>query len=165
MKKKFFTGLFIFAAIGLFIFAYIVLRHNDDEYYEIQENLNAPIEITSERILRVNGITSYTDIKKPVVLLFYVDWCTYCRRFMPIYSELAEKYKDKYIFAAANCDIPQNRILMEPLFVRSYPTLIIIDNQLDFEYQLSPILFQNKEILEKELDKFLKLKNKVQKQN
>ena len=33
---------------------------------------------------------------KPVLALFYVDWCGYCLRFMPKYKTVNTIYKNKY---------------------------------------------------------------------
>ena len=94
MKKKFFIGLFVVVSICLFVFAHIVLKQNEKQY-QAQQNLSAPIEIPEK------GVVSYEEaekLDKPMVVMFYVDWCAYCRRFMPTFGEFAAKYKDKYSF-------------------------------------------------------------------
>lgn len=158
MKKKFFIGLFIFAAIGLFIFAHIVLRHNAQVEQAQQPALRAPIEIPATGIL---SLEEAVKSDKPVLAMFYVDWCTYCRRFMPIFGELSVLYKDKYTFAVFNCDLPENKEIVEKYAIFAYPTLIIIDKKLDFDMALHPSATVDKKVMDKELDKYLKLRAKV----
>ena len=158
MKKKFFIGLFIFATIGLFLFAYIVLRNNAEYEQAQQSQLQAPIEIPA------TGILSYEDAIKtenPVVAMFYVDWCTYCRKFMPMFGLISLAYKDKYSFAVINCEDPAMKGLLKGYSIFGYPTVYIVDKQLDFEYSLNPMLFSDKDALKKEFDKYLKLREKA----
>ena len=160
MKKKFFIGLFIFAAIGLFLFAHIALRHNAEVEQIQQSALQAPIEIPA------TGITSLEEaIKsdKPVLAMFYVDWCTYCRRFMPMFGLFSIAYKNKYAFAAINCEEPAMKELVKEYDIYGYPTVYIIDKKLDFYYAINPMLFSEQEALKKEFDKYLKLRSKLPK--
>ena len=41
---------------------------------------------------------------KPSVLLFYTNWCTYCRRFMPMFESLSTEYQDRYNFVMVNAE-------------------------------------------------------------
>ena len=157
MKKKFFIGLFIFATVGLFIFDNIVLKAPEVE--QAQElALQAPIEIPA------TGILSYEEaIKsdKPVLAMFYVDWCTYCRRFMPIFGAFSVLYKDNFTFAAINCENLEYKEILKNYNIMGYPTVYLIDKKLDFDYTLSPMTLSEKETLEKELNRYLKLRAKV----
>ena len=155
MKKKFFIGLFIFAAVGLFVFAHLVLKAPEVEQ---EPALQAPIEIPA------TGILSYEEaIKsdKPVLAMFYVDWCTYCRRFMPIFGAFSVLYKDNFTFAAINCENLEYKEILKNYNIMGYPTVYLIDKKLDFDYTLSPMTLSEKETLEKELNRYLKLRAKV----
>ncbi|MBQ4078310.1 thioredoxin fold domain-containing protein [bacterium] len=158
MKKKFFIGLFIFAAIGLFIFAHIVLRHNAQVEQAQQPALQAPIEIPETGILQLSDAVK---TNKPVLVMFYVDWCAYCRRFMPIFSALSVLHKDKYTFAVVNCDNPENKELVEKYHIGSFPTLYIVDEKLDFEMMIHPMATVDKKVMDRELLKYLNLRSKV----
>lgn len=157
MKKKIFIGLFIFAVIGLFCFVYILLKQSTVSYVP-QQNLKAPIEIPDAGIVAIQEVQN-TD--KPVVALFYVDWCSYCRRFMPVFGEFAKRYSDKYIFAAVNCDLPENQFFIKAYSIMGFPSIFIIDNKLDFQYALNTIVTVDNDIFSNELDKYLKLRNKA----
>ncbi|MCD7878746.1 MAG: thioredoxin domain-containing protein [Candidatus Gastranaerophilales bacterium] len=155
MKKKFFIGLFIAAAIGLFVFAAIVLKPDDKK--PVQQNLNAPIEIPDTGIITIQEAES-TD--KPIVAMFYVDWCTYCRRFMPVFGEFAKSYKDKYTFAVVNCDYLENEKIIKDFHIMGYPSLFVIDNQLEHSFGLNPAGLMDKAVMKKELNDYLKLRDK-----
>ena len=159
MKKKFFIGLFIFATIGLFIFAHLALKHNaEKEAQPIQGNLNAPIEIPEGNII------SYEEaekLEKPMVVMFYVDWCTYCRRFMPIFAKYSQKYNKDYTFTVVNCDVPKNFKMITKFNIMGYPTLFVIDKKLDFDFQLNHIVTIDEDVMKNELNKYSKLRTKA----
>ncbi len=161
MKKKFFIGLFIVAAIGLFIFAGIVLKKNPPAQTQNEtQNLQAPIEIPA------TGILSYveaTKSDKPLLVMFYVDWCTYCRRFMPLFGALSVYYKDNFTFAVVNCDLPENQEIIQKYPVSGYPSLYVIDKKYDFDYIVNHTAFIEKNVMDRELQKYLKLREKLDK--
>ena len=157
MKKKFFIGLFIVAAIGLFIFAHLVLKQNEQQY-QAQQNLSAPIEIPEK------GVISYEEaekLDKPMVVMFYVDWCTYCRRFMPTFGEFANKYKDKYSFVAINCDKLMYEKMVKDFNIMGFPTVFVVDKKIDLRFNLQMASMADKNVMAKELDGYLKSRNKM----
>lgn len=159
MKKKFFIGLFIVAAIGLFIFAHIVLKHNNVEQQQtVQQNLNAPIEIPEGKII---SLEEAQKLEKPMIVMFYVDWCTYCRRFMPKFAEYSKEFDKDYSFTLVNCDLPQYHQMLEEYHIMGYPTLYVIDKKLDFQYQLHAIVTIDKDIMTKELNRYSNLRSKA----
>ena len=157
MKKKFFIGLFIAAVIGLGAYASFVFKQ-EPEYK--QDNIKAPIDIPSSEIKRVQG---NLDIQKPSLLMFYVDWCGYCKRFMPMYGEAAAKYSKDFDFYVVNCELPENENLTRGHYISAFPTIFINDKDLDFEYQLSNSATSNLKLFYKELDNHLKLRAKLKK--
>lgn len=159
MKKKFFIGLFIVAIIGFAAFAYGMLK-NKETSCTPQNNLQAPIEIPSAEIKQVSGDL---NIKKPAAIMFYVDWCAYCRRFMPIFGEAAVKHNKDFDFLVVNCEHPENESLVKAYNIGSFPSIFIKDKDLDFEYQVSNLATINLEAFEKELKKHLKLRSKLKK--
>ena len=158
MKKKFFIGLFIFAAIGLFLFAHLALRSNNVPEYQPQQNLPAPIEIPS------TGVMLYEEAKaidKPMVAMFYVDWCSYCRKYMPVFGELAAVYKDKYSFVAINCDNPQYKELVNSFHIMAFPSLFVIDEKIGHKFSLNMAATTQKSIAREELDNYLKVRKNI----
>lgn len=158
MKKKFFISLFIVAVIGFGIFIHLFFNHKQS--YEPQTNIQAPIEIPEETVVKGFDISKS---KKPVVVMFYVDWCGYCRRFMPIYGEISKELNKKFTFSVVNCDYPENKELVEKYHINHFPTLYINDKDLDFEYEINSIATQDNESFKSELEKHLKLRSKLHK--
>ncbi len=156
MKKKFFIGLFIFAVIGLGIFFHLFFNHNKS--YEPQTNLQAPIEVPENTV--VKGL-DLKQANKPVIAMFYVDWCGYCRRFMPIFGEVSKKMNKDFTFSVVNCDYPENLKLLEEYNINHFPTVYIIDNDLDFKYEMNMSGFNDAESCISELKRHLKLRAKL----
>lgn len=161
MKKKFFIGLFIFASIGLFIFAHIVLKNNSMQYTP-QQNLSAPIEIPDKNIITYEEAKS---IDKPIVMMFYVDWCTYCRKFMPVFGEMARRYKDTYSFTVINCDNPDNTELLKVFHISGFPTLFLVDKKINHKFTLNMAGTVQPNILKEELDDYLDFRKNIVKNN
>ncbi len=159
MKKRFFIGIFLAAAFGLLVFIHILFNHKNMNEYAVNTNLAAPIEIPDSHIHQYQQAES----GKPEIVMFYVDWCTFCRRFMPIFGEAASKYNKDFDFAVVNCEHPENAEIVKKFDISGYPTVIIIDNDLDFQYQISMTATQSLEALEKELNNHKKLRSKLTK--
>lgn len=156
MKKKFFIGLFIAAAIGLFVFAYVVLKSNDS--YTPQTNLQAPIEIPDAAILTMEEAS---HIEKPIVAMFYVDWCGYCRKFMPVFGKFANKYKNDYSFVVINCDNYENSKLIDDFHIVGFPSLFIIDNQINHRFSMHVAAVSDEKIMKEELDNYLTVRKNI----
>ncbi len=157
MKKKFFLWLFIFTTLGLFVYAYIVLKDNNSEY-QPQSNLQAPIEIPHDSILTLKEAEKKD---KPIVVMFYVDWCSYCRKFMPVFAELSNEYKNDYVFAAVNCDLPENMPKIKKYHILAFPSLFIIDNKINHSFSLNIASTTDKNIMKEDLDNYLKVRKKI----
>lgn len=156
MKKKFFIGLFVAAAIGLFVFAHIVLKANDA--YTPQTNLQAPIEIPSEQIITMEEAS---QIDKPIVAMFYVDWCGYCRKFMPVFGKFANKYKNDYSFVVVNCDNYENKKLVDDYHIIGFPSLFMIDNEINHKFSLNMASTSDEKVMKEELDNYLTVRKNI----
>ena len=66
---------------------------------------------------------------KPVAVLFYADWCGFCKRFAPTFAELSKDkdLKKKYNFVYVNSDDPNNRAYMQQYQVTGFPTLYLVN--------------------------------------
>ena len=157
MKKKFFIGLFAVTTICMLVFANFVLGENERQY-RAQQNLSAPIEIPDK------GVLTYEEaikLDKPMVVLFYVDWCTYCRRFMPTFGEFANKYKDKYSFVAINCDKSMYQKMVKEFNIMGFPTVFVVDKKVDLRFALQMASMADKSVMAKELDGYLNSRSKM----
>ena len=164
--KKFWLGFaagIVFSALSLFIFYMVMSNKWADalsDGYQPQENLAAPIEIPEK------GVVNYQELKddsKPIITLFYVDWCGYCVRFMPKFAQYSEKYAKEFSFALVNCDSPENKDFVNENNIRSFPTLKIIDKQLDYVVPIDVAATQSEKIFDVEVKKHLKLREKINK--
>lgn len=69
------------------------------------------------------------ETKKPVIVFFYTDWCSFCQRFAPTYAKFAKTKDIKKNFAIAyvNCEKEENAKLMQEYGVQGFPTVFVID--------------------------------------
>lgn len=157
MKKKFFITLFIIVLVGFLAFAYTIFKENSSSY-EPQGNISAPIEIPQ------TGIVPYQEIiddEKPIVVMFYVDWCGYCRAFMPIFGNYAKKLGDKFTFAVVNCDFLENKKIVDEASISAFPTLKIIDKKYNVMIPMDIAATQDSKVFEKNLDNYLTLRKLI----
>lgn len=80
------------------------------------------------------GVTyeeALSNPEKPILAVFYVDWCGYCLRFMPKYKILNTLYKDKYNFVMINAEDPTYKKLVEDVSLTGFPTVFILDPKYD----------------------------------
>lgn len=96
--------------------------------------------------------------KKPVLVLFYADWCHYCVRFMPVYQELSEKYKDSMEFSKVNIEDKKYEKLVNSIGITGFPTVFIIDPKYDNRILLSNALLGKTELVSEEIDRFLRIR-------
>ena len=105
-------------------------------------NMNAPKHPSDYKI----GIT-YTEAlqsEKPMLAVFYVDWCGYCLRFMPKFNILSKLYGNKYNFVMINVEgSKQNRKLAENVGIGGFPTVYILDPKYDNRVLLPNSIYQD----------------------
>ena len=56
-------------------------------------------------------LSTKADSKKPTVILFYAQWCGYCKKMFPMFQELQPKYKDRVNFFYIDIDSEKGRAL------------------------------------------------------
>ena len=156
MKRKILVGVLVILT-ALLSFGIYVKATQPKIVYTPNPNLKAPIEIPAKSVSKIQDLK---DTDKPVLALFYVDWCSFCRRFMPVFGELALKY-NKYDFAVVNCDYPENRALVEKIGIISYPSVLVLDPKNDFSFSLSPASIQYEDYFKSELQNYLKLRERL----
>lgn len=102
--------------------------------------------------------TKAMKAKKPVLVLFYADWCHYCIKFMPIYQELSEKYKDDMNFSKVNVEDKKYEKVVNEIGITGFPTVFILDPKYDNKILLSNAYLGKTENVSKELDRFLRIR-------
>lgn len=96
---------------------------------------------------------------KPMLALFYVDWCGYCMKFMPKYKTISSIYKDKYNVVMLNAEDAENKALVEDVTLSGFPTLYIIDPKYDNRVLLNNAIYQDMKKLRVELDRYLRIRS------
>lgn len=100
---------------------------------------------------------------KPMVALFYVDWCGYCMKFMPKFKILSGIYKNKYNFVMLNVEADENKALSEDVGIAGFPTVYILDPKYDNRVLMSNSYYQNLKKFRVELDRYLRIRGLLDK--
>jgi len=98
---------------------------------------------------------------KPFVALFYADWCTYCKRFMPKYKILADVYKGKYNFVMINAEDTRYANLVTDYSINAFPTIYIIDPTLDNRVSIYNGIYDDLGKLRTEFDRYLRIRSLI----
>ena len=104
---------------------------------------------------------SYEDAVKsdrPIVALFYVDWCGYCMKFMPKYKIVQDIYKKEFNFVMLNAEAPENLKLVEDVSLTGFPTMYILDPKYDNRVLLNNALYMDMKKLRVEFDRYLRIR-------
>ncbi len=101
--------------------------------------------------------------KKPIVALFYADWCHYCVKFMPIYQTLSEKYGEDFNFSKVNVEDKKYEKIVNEVGITGFPTVYIIDPKYDNKVLISNAVLGNIENVSKELDRFARIRKMLDK--
>ena len=107
------------------------------------------------------GISMESALKtpdRPILAMFYADWCTYCLKFMPTMKKLSEEYSDKYNFVMIDAEAPENLELVKAYRINGFPSLFIIDAQIDNQISLPISSYQSIEYMREDMDRYLRVK-------
>lgn len=102
---------------------------------------------------------------KPILALFYADWCHYCIKFMPTYQSLSKIYKDDFNFAKVNVEDPKYEKVVKEVGIGGFPTVYIIDPKYDNRILLSNSIFGDMKAFRVELDRFLRIRKMLDKKH
>lgn len=99
--------------------------------------------------------------KKPVLVLFYADWCGYCVRFMPIYQIISEKYNETFDFSKVNVEDKKYEKVVKEIGITGFPTVYILDPKYDNKVLLSNSILGDVKLLSKELDRYVRIRKRL----
>ena len=66
--------------------------------------------------------------EKKFLVMFYTNWCGYCKKIKPQYSLAASEVKDKHIIAAMDMERPDNNQARKKFNITGFPTLLYFQN-------------------------------------
>lgn len=66
-----------------------------------------------------------SELKKPILIDFWADWCNPCKMISLILEEIKKEYSKKIFVLKINID--NNKEIAEKYNIRSIPTLIILN--------------------------------------
>lgn len=98
---------------------------------------------------------------KPVVALFYADWCGYCLKFMPRFKTLESLYKNKYNFLMINVEDSARADIVRDVSLVGYPTVYIIDPKHDNRFVINNGIYMDLVKFRAELDRYIKIRTKL----
>jgi len=93
---------------------------------QIQEQPNMPTAAFHKKTM---SFDKAIKAKKPMIILFYADWCPHCQRFAPTFQKLSNDWqlRFKMNFVAINVEDPGARILLERFQVKAFPSLFMMN--------------------------------------
>ena len=101
--------------------------------------------------------------KKPVLTLFFADWCGYCIRFMPVFEEISKKYADNLEFSKVNVEDETYAEVVKNIGIGGFPTVYILDPKYDNKILISNASLRDVESLSEELDRFIRIRKMLDK--
>ena len=124
--------------------------------------MNAPKHPSDYHI----GITyeeAVEAFERPMLAVFYVDWCGYCMKFMPKFNILSKLYKNKYNFVMVNVEDEANAKLVENVGIAGFPTVYILDPKYDNRVLMPNLIYQDLGKFRVELDRYLRIRGLLDK--
>ncbi|MDR2221834.1 MAG: thioredoxin family protein [Flavobacteriaceae bacterium] len=86
----------------------------------------------------MDSTIDFDNLERPILLQFYADWCAPCRTLTSIVEHIKEPIEEHVDFRPVNLD--KERELVEEFFVRSVPTLILLDKQGNIYWRQSGVV-------------------------
>lgn len=150
MKKK--------IVIGIIVLVMVLMA--SAVTYAVSSGIMSPKKAPSDYKV---GVPYDTAMKgdKPVVALFYADWCGYCLKFMPRFKTLESLYKNKYNFLMINVEDPARADIVQDVALTGYPTVYIIDPKYDNRFLINNGIYMDLLKFRAELDRYIRIRIKL----
>src|SRR5574344_2580519 len=100
---------------------------------------------------------------KPIIAVFYADWCTYCKRFMPRLDKVRNINKNDYNVVLINVEDPANQKLVEEYKISGYPTVYVIDPMYNNRVHIDSGFLESVNSLNQEVQRYLTFRKLVKK--
>ncbi len=99
---------------------------------------------------------------KPIIAVFYVDWCTYCKKFMPRLDKVRNINKDEFNVVLINVEDPDNEKISREYKIGAFPTVYIIDPKYEYRSHIDGGFLETVDIFNTEVHKYLNLRKLAQ---
>ena len=100
---------------------------------------------------------------KPVIALFFADWCGYCVRFMPIYQRLSAIYGDELEFTKVNVEDERYEDIVKNMGISGFPTVFLLDPKYENKVLISNANLSSVDSVSEEIDRFLRIRRLLDK--
>lgn len=100
---------------------------------------------------------------KPIIAVFYVDWCTYCKRFMPKLDKVRNINKDNFNVVLINVDDSANEKIVKEYKIGSFPTVYLIDPMYNFRSHIDSPFLESVQTFNSEIQKYAQLRKLIDK--
>ncbi len=146
MKKKIILG--IITLVVLVATSWVGLAWANGDFAKNKKPSDWNIGMTMEQAQQED---------KPILLLFYADWCRYCQKFMPRYNVLSKLQGTKYNFVMINVDDEANKKMVRDFYVSGYPSVYVVDSKYDLKMSMPNQIYFNLSAFNKELDNYSRI--------
>lgn len=92
---------------------------------------------------------------RPVIAVFYVDWCHFCQAFMPKFKELSGIYRGKMTFTTVNVEDTKNADLAKKYDIKEFPSVFIINPRTQEKEKIDSSNFQSIDTMKEKIDAYL----------
>lgn len=98
---------------------------------------------------------------KPIAVNFYVDWCTYCKKFAPILDDLRKEYEPDLTFVMINAEERKNIQLVKDFMIGGFPSFYLYEPEYKLKVFISQGIYANPKQMRQEIDTFLNVSKKL----
>lgn len=88
---------------------------------------------------------------KPIVILFYMDGCSACMEYKPLFEKIASRYSNKYVFVEENI---HSSIIAAAFSLTTVPAVGIINPQKNQGFKLDNQCMWDQHCVEDNLNKY-----------
>lgn len=100
---------------------------------------------------------------KPILAVFYVDWCTYCKKFMPKLDKVRNLNKEDFNVVLLNVENAENEKLVKEYKISGYPTVYIIDPKYDNRVHIDYPFMESVSSLNQEVKRYSNYRKLIKK--
>lgn len=104
---------------------------NNDLYDNTEQN-----KIPTDYLFWIPYEKAIQDRTKPMIILFYADWCGSNEEFMPVLKALYYEHKNQFNFVKINVEDSKYEGAVKKYEISEFPTAFIVNTQTDYREEL-----------------------------